>query len=572
MKGLDGTSHRSIVHWLIGGLFLVSACAGPGERSGADVAPADMVITNARVYTVNDAQPLAEAMAVDGNNIVFVGSDAEARAFVGPDTEVRDVGGRFVMPGIISTHEHSIFLMAVSSGLRFREVSHDKDVMLQEVREYLETNPDGPFIAYGGAYENTVEIHRTELDAVTGDRPFFIMAATGHGGWANTAALEFAGVTADDEPIDFFGRDPDGTPNGYVGTAAAAYYMMGISGLSKEAVKNSAPAILANIASNGVTHLHEMGQPPGHEGPLFDAIGELEQEGKLTARYTVACMVQREPQLEGALACLDEFNQKYHSEFFNVNTLKIHGDGSFEGYTANLLEPYSDRPGEYGILSVPEEKSKEAILEATRKGYTIHTHAIGDGANRSFLNIFQAVRDAGLTDARLSMGHTVLVADEDIDRFRDLDVIANYYALEAAQPNPDYLERLGPERYSRLMRMGTMVDKGIRVTLSADYPSLPINPFPHIHAAVTRSLVGDDEILGSESDKLTVAQAIKAYTLDAAYQVSAEDYSGSLEVGKRADFLVLDRDLLEIPEDDIVDTQVLLTVVDGDVVYERDEP
>lgn len=189
-------------------------------------------------------------------------------------------------------------------------------------------------------------------------------------------------------------------------------------------------------------------------------------------------------------------------------------------------------------------------------------------ANRSFLNVMQAVREAGYDEVRLTMGHTVLVDDADLPRFKEYGVNANYYAWEAAQPNPSYLEKLGPERYARLMRMGTMVAMGIRVNLSQDYPSAPINPLPHLHAAVTRSNIGEDEILGSEKDKLTVAQAIRAYTLDGAYALGADAYSGSLEVGKVADFVVLDRNLLEIPEDDIVETKVLKTVMDGHVVFE----
>ncbi len=534
--------------------------------------PADRVYTNGRIYTVNEAQPWAEAMAVDGNNIVFVGSTADAEGFIGADTEVEDLRGSFLMPGLIGTHEHSIFLMAVSSGLVIEELSHDKDKMLAEVAAYLEENPDGPFMSYGGGYENTVEIHRTEIDAITGpDRPFFMMSKTGHAGWANTKALELAGVTEDDEPIDFFGRDPDGSRNGYVGTAAAAYYMMGVAGLRKEAVLESAPQVLSLIASHGLTQMFEAGQPPGHETPLFDAIGDLENNGDLTVRYTVSCMVQREQHIPGAIDCLKNFSQKYHSEFFKVNTLKIHGDGSIEGHTANLIEPYTDRPDEYGILSVPEDKSIEAAIEAARLGFDLHTHAIGDAANRSFLNVFQAVRDAGYDSTRLEMGHTVLVDDADLPRFKALNAIANYYTLEAAQPNPEYLAKLGPERYERLMRLGSMVDMGIRVVLSQDYPSLPINPFLHLHAAVTRSLVGETESLGPDSEKLTVAQAIRAYTIDAAYMVRADAYSGSLETGKRADFVVLDRNLLEIPEDDIAGTTVLKTVVDGRVVYDGNE-
>ncbi len=546
-------------------LVLTAACGG--GQTADDTA--DAVYTNGRIYTVNESQPWAEAMAIDGNTIVFVGSEEDVREFVGSDTRVEDLEGRFVMPGMIGTHEHSIFLAGVSSGLVIEELSHDKDKMLAEVAAYLEENPDGPFMSYGGGYENTVSIHRTEIDAITGpDRPFFMMSKTGHAGWANTKALELAGVTEDEEPIDFFGRDPDGSRNGYVGTAAAAYYMMGVAGLNKEAVLESAPAILAQIASNGLTGMFEAGQPPGHEEPLFDAIGELEDEGRLTVRYTVSCMVQREHHIPGAIECLKKFGEKYDSDFFRVNTLKIHGDGSIEGHTANLLEPYADRPDEYGILSVPEEKSIEAALEAARLGFDLHTHAIGDAANRSFLNVFQAVRDAGYSDTRLEMGHTVLVDDADLVRFKDLDAIANYYTLEAAQPSAEYLAKLGPERYERLMRLGTMERMGIRIVLSQDFPSLNINPFLHLHAAVTRSQVGEEESLGPDSEKLTVPQAIRAYTLDAAYMVRSQDYAGSLETGKRADFIVLDRNLLEVPEDDIAGTKVLETVVDGKTVYE----
>jgi len=533
---------------------------------------ADVIYTSGKIYTVDDNQPWAEALAIKDGGLVAVGSNADVEKFKGENTEVVDLGGKFVMPGIISTHEHSIFLMAINSGLVFKELSHDKNKMLAELKEYLEKNPDGPYVSFGGGYENTVTITRHDLDKITGpDVPFFLMSGTGHAGWANTKMLEMAGVTKDSEPIDFFGREPDGTPNGYVGTAAAAGYMMGVAGLTKEGVIQGAPKILKLISSVGVTHMWECGQPPSHEAPLFEAIAQLEKEGKLTTRYSVSMMVQREHQVAWALEGLKKFHKMYNSRFFNVNSLKIHGDGSFEGHTSNLLEPYTDKPGEYGILSLPEEKSQEAILEAASLGFNIHTHAIGDAANRSFLNIFQKVREAGYNDARLTMGHTQLVADADLQRFLDYNVTANFFTYEVGQPFPPYLVKLGPERYSKLMRLGTMEKMGIRIALSADYPSTSLNPFLQMHAAVTRSHVGETEILGSEKDKLTVAQAIRAYTIDAAYAVTADDYSGSLEVGKRADFIVLDRNLFEIPEDDILNTLVLKTVLDGRVVFDRAE-
>jgi len=184
----------------------------------------------------------------------------------------------------------------------------------------------------------------------------------------------------------------------------------------------------------------------------------------------------------------------------------------------------------------------------------------------------EAVRKAGYDEPRLTMGHTVIVTDEDLPRFKDLNVTANFYVWEAAQPFPLYRQRLGAERYPHMaMRIGTLLDMGARVAFSADWPAAPLNPFLHMHAGITRHYIGQKEILGLEKDKVTVAQAIRAYTLDAAYVVAAESYSGSLEVGKKADMIILDRNPFDIPEDDIAETKVLKTILDGHVVFDRNE-
>ena len=471
-------------------MMLVQGCSGPdvgqledAHDASADVSQiADVVFTNANVYTVNEQQPFAEAVAIKGNSIIYVGSANDARGLIGDLTIVHDLEGKMLLPGFISAHDHPIDAMAQANGLTL-EINHNKQNMLDGVKAYFKEHPDGPYFGFGGAFEKTVAIHRRELDAITGDKPFFITAGTGHGGWANSKALELAGVVkGQPQPIDYFGLDEDGTPNGFVGTAAAAGYMERKITLHNEteAVIAASAAIMSEIASLGVTGIFEASILIGAEEERFAGIEELEAQGKLTVRLIATCQVQRDHQIDETLDCLRKYGTKYNSEFFNVTALKIHGDGAFEGHTAALLEPYSDKPGELGVLSLTPPETTRVMLETAKLGYDIHAHAIGDRAIRVILDSFEAVRDAGYDDTRLSIGHTMLISDEDFPRLKTLDVIANFYGLEQAQPNPLYLARLGEDRYNTLTRMGSLTDAGVRITLSADYPTLPLSPWIHM--------------------------------------------------------------------------------------------
>ncbi len=533
-------------------------------------AEADYVLQNGKIYTSAASQPWAEALAIEGKTIVYVGDDKGARAFIDKETIIADLRGKMTMPGIVATHEHATMLMALSSGLTM-EMSRDARIMLENVKNYLAAHPNGPFFSFGGAFEGTVGIYRQDIDAIIADRPFLMIAASGHGGWANTKALEAAGIAKNKpDPIDSFGREDDGTPNGYVASSAAVFYMIGALDLiKKEAVLEQADGVLRQMSKLGVTASYEVAQVPGTEEAMFSAVSELEQQGRLTVRMVCATMIQRPRHIEGALKALEKFGPMYSSELFNVNTLKVHGDGAFEGRTAGLLEPYSDAPDTRGLVSLSPEELSSSMLAAAKAGFNIHTHAIGDWTNRAMLDGMQAVREAGLEKTRLSMGHTMLVTEQDKPRFKQLDVSVNTFAAENAIPSEVLLARLGRERYSRIMPMKSFLDLGVRVALSADWPTGPLDPFLQMSIAMMRSNPGQTASLPPESERLTLEDAVRAYTIDAAYLIDAEDFIGSIEVGKRADLIVLDRNLFESTPDEIAETNVLATMVNGKVVHEE---
>jgi predicted amidohydrolase YtcJ len=272
---------------------------------------------------------------------------------------------------------------------------------------------------------------------------------------------------------------------------------------------------------------------------------------------------------ERVMRLMEQYNAEYTSELFKVETFKIHGDGAFDGYTAGTVEPYADRPESHGITSFEADYQREITLAAAKLGYDIHTHTIGDQTVRQTLDAYQAVREAGLNEVRLATGHTSLVHPDDKPRFKELDVIVNTFAAKNAVPDETILSRLGPERVYGYQPMRSFVDMGVRVVMSADAPAAPLNPFLQMSIALTRRNPGEEEILPPESECLTLEQAIRAYTIDSAYMLRWEDIIGSLEVGKRADLIVLDRNPFEIMPDEIAETNVLATMMNGAVVHEE---
>ena len=534
---------------------------------------ADKVGLNGKIYTVNPMQPWAEAVAIKGTDLVYVGDNEGVKKFIGEDTTVADLKGKFMMPGIVSTHEHALMLMGFRSGLMM-EYTQDAGKMLATVKEYVEKKPDAPMFSFGGSYEGRVEIYRQDIDKIISDKPFLMIAASGHGGWCNTKALEVAGIKkGEPDPVDSFGREKDGIPNGYVASSAAVVYMLAkLDVITQEAAVSQAPKVLDNFAKNGVTAIFDAGAP-ALESATFGAMAELEKRGELTMRVSASVMTQREYMNEGAFEKMARFVPMYppESEFFKVETFKIHADGSYDGYTAGTIDPYADNPQSTGITSFTPELQQEITLRAAKNGYDIHVHTIGSRTVRQTLDTFEAVRKAGYDKVRLTTGHTSLVHPDDKPRFKELDVIVNTFAAMNAVPDETNLSRLGPERYHGwgFQPMKSLLELGARVTLSADSPTAPLNPMLQISIAMARKNPGETKSLPPKSDALSLEEAIRAYTIDSAYALRWDDIIGSIEVGKRADLIVLDRNLFDCNTDEVAEVNVLATMVNGKVVHEE---
>jgi predicted amidohydrolase YtcJ len=558
-------------HHLIAGSMVLAFLLTMPLMALAD--EADYVVTDAKIYTANPEQPWAQAIAISGPDIVYVGDNEGTAPFIGENTQVAALNGRVILPGIIATHEHPLTVMGMLSALAM-ENRGDKQFMLDSLKEYIAGHPEGPFFSFGGAYEGTVDITRHDIDAIISDKPFLMVASSGHGGWINTKGLEALGVVKDaPDPIDYFERDENGEPTGYIGTSAAIFHSLAqLRLIDKEAIVAGADTILGLLNSHGITGVYDAGISAGLEGSAFEAMHELEQDGRLTTRISASvAFAQRPMHIDYALEAMNKYGAMYNSELFRVTTLKIHGDGDWGGYTIGLLEPGASRPGDLGMVSFPDqEQLNDFMVETARRGYDIHVHVGGDRTARMILNGYEAVREAGFDEIRLTMGHTTLIHPWDKPRFVELDIIVNTFATNIAVDSPEWRDQIGEARYRLLQPMNSFVEQGVKVVLSADWPTEDINPFLHkMYTAMTRSRLGEETIMPPASEKLSLEAALRAYTADAAYALRMEDFTGSLEVGKRADLIVIDRDIFTIEVDEIPAINVLITMMNGTIVHQE---
>lgn len=545
----------------------------PGPEAADDnVAPkhADTIFRHGAVYTVDAARSWAEAVAVRGGRIVYVGRDAGVAEWTGPKTRSIDLNGKMLIPGFHDSHVH-----LMGGGIELGECNINDltsaEQILPAVRQFAERHPEKKWIR-GGGWPLTFEggnPHKSLLDKIVSDRPVILDAFDGHSTWSNSRALAIAGITKDtpDPPRGRIERDPNtGEPTGTLREAACRIVIDKIPPYTHEENVLGLKRGLETANRFGITSVQEASVGEHH----LKAFAELDRSNDLTVR-TVAAMRIDPTKFASQIPQLVEWREKYHGKRLRTSAVKIFEDGVIESRTAAVLEPYLGGT-ERGWLNIEPEVLKPLAAELDRLGFQIHVHAIGDRAIQSTFDALEFARACnGIRDSRHHIAHIQLFDPPDIDRFRRLGVIANFQPLWA---RPDLFivkmtePILGPERSRWLYPIRSVANTGAVIACGSDWSVTSMNPLEGIQVAVTRRDLNDGPGPAWIPEELVDLPAILAsYTINGAFLNFQEKETGSIEVGKSADLVVLDRNLFEIPRHEIHKAKVLLTMLEGREVY-----
>ncbi|HBL26285.1 MAG TPA: amidohydrolase [Acidobacteria bacterium] len=549
---------------VLGLVFLAAGCAGSPQ-------PADLVLRHTAVVTLDARRPRAEAVAVTDGRLVFVGTDAAVAPWIGPRTRVLDLAGGMVLPGFQDSHTH-LADGGVELGDCRLDAAATPEEVLAEVGRFAAAHPERPWIL-GGGWQLPVfphaNPHKRDLDALVPDRPVALSAADGHSLWVNTRALALAGITAatPDPPNGRIERDPaTGEPTGTLRESAADLVGHLIPGRTPEERIEGLRRALQLAAAAGITSLQDASATPEE----LDAYAALDRSGELTVRVTAALLAEAEKGI-AQIPELVRLRRVYSGRRLRAGTVKLFVDGVIEARTAALLEPY------LGSTDRGRPNWEPAALDAMvaaldREGFQIHVHAIGDRAVRITLDAFEKARAAnGPRDARHQIAHLELIDPQDIPRFQRLGVIADFqplWAYEDAYIQDLTVPVLGPERSRWLYPIGSVAKTGAVVVGGSDWPVSSMNPLEAIQVGLTRRDPGS----GSgpawlPEQTVDLDTLLAAYTLRGAFAAFQEATTGSLEVGKAADLIVLDRDLTRSPPHEIAKVRVLRTFIDGQEAF-----
>jgi len=551
--------------------------------ANATVIGADLILKGGTVYSMDTQGNRHSAIALAGNAILAVGNDSDVALYQTDATTVIDLAGRIVFPGFIDTHIHTMDTLPLLNGVMLSP-GQSADEVLVTIAEHAQLYPDQNPVLGSGFLARAFGIDgptAAQLDAVVPDRPALIIDEGGHTAWANSLALETAKITASTpDPVPgahFFQRDMLGNPTGWLVEGAAIDPVSDALGLvSEEALREKAPGFFHDMSAVGLTAAFDAG--------MIDtmALGmkvadELAQSSKLPLRLVGSLYINKPKDLETAHTRLTELKDTFDHELFSVTTLKLSLDGTVEAKTAVTLEPYLAPEGHEATPLLPNQQVFNAVYEAYSLGFDLHLHAIGDGAVRTALDAIEAGQKAHPNaDIRATICHIEVVDKDDIARFGELGVVA--------QTTPTWfeydeiaMEFLGPTRFEQLYPLASIHRNGGKVTLGSDYPVSwigkdALNPMFNIEMAVTRQRAGtpDYPVQARENERLSVDQAIRAHTIDAAWQIRLEDEIGSLEAGKKADLVVLESDPYTADPYSIHAIEVDLTISNGRIVFERE--
>ena len=521
-----------------------------------------------------------------GDTIAFVGSDADVAAWIGDDTEVLDMRSKIVTPGFIEGHAH--FSGVGMSKMNLDLVATESyDAIVRQVERAVRNTPPGEWIIGRGWHQDKWDslpttmvegfpVHQA-LSAVSPDNPVYLQHASGHAALANAKAMEIAGVMNIDQegmPVKNVAggqvtRDALGNPTGLFNENAVGLITPYIPDDTPESRRRAAQLAMQECLVNGITSFHDAGASQ-EEVALYKQLAEA---GELKTRLWVMLSGHDTSLLQQYWQSGPEVG--LGNNFLTIRCVKLYGNGALGSRGAWLLEEYDDMPGQFGHETTPMSRVYEVSVQALQAGFQVGTHAIGDRANREVLDQYEAAFKEfpeQAKDARFRIEHAQHLSAADIPRFAELGVIPAMQAIHMASDRPWAIDRLGKDRIVEGAYVWRkLLDSGAVVINGTDAPVEPLNPLPCFYASVTRKTLQGKPEGGYEPDqKMTRAEALQSYTISPAYAAFEEDIKGSIKVGKLADFTVFSKDIMTIPEEEILEAQVDYTIVGGKVLYARD--
>ena len=529
---------------------------------------ATLIVTNAAVYTVDKQRPKAESVAVIGDRIVAVGAHADIELWRGPQTKVIDAHGKLLLPGFNDAHVHFIQGGAQLEQVNLVDASSPEEFVKRIATQVAKT-PKGEWIQ-GGRWDETKwskpELPTKELvDPVTHDTPIFLERYDGHAALANSAAMKLAGVTVKtaDLPGGVIVRDANGNLTGIFKDAAMTLISKAIPPMTPDQRLRAARAALKHAASLGVTSVQ-------HMNPEFAdvaAYSELAEKGELTTRIYAAPM-----ETEWRDQAKVGIRRAWGSSALRLGAVKGYADGSLGSRTAYMFEPFADDPGNRGLLSDemhPPSAMRNRLMQADAAGLQIRVHAIGDRAISMILDIFGDIeKEHGYHDQRFAIEHAQHMALKDFERFAKLHVIASMQPYHAIDDGRWAEGRLGHDRARYSYAWRSFLDHGVTLAFGTDWPVAPLDPILGLYAAVTRATLDGKHPGGwIPEEKITLPEAIEAYTMGAAFAEFQDREKGSITPGKLADMVILSDNIFDLKPEAIRNVKVKTTIVGGKVVY-----
>jgi predicted amidohydrolase YtcJ len=562
---------------LIAGALTLGACTDANEPSPD---PADTLLIDGNFYTANPRNPWATAVAIRGDRFVYVGDESEAARFVGPRTRLHRLNGKLVLPGLIDAHTHPGFVAKSVGGL-WIEPSDTQEELYANIAEMVASNPDRA-VLIGGFWQNEMfgprGPHKRDLDRIEPDRPLILYDFWGHSVWVNSKALEAAGVNRDTiDPIPglaYYQRDENGEPRGWITEGAASEFVNHFMKITPE-TEGYILEFLQYLRGQGVTTLLDAGNF-GLDDEVYAAISRFDKNGTLPLRYHGAYTIFLPDQYPGAVAELKRLRDAYSSERVRIDTMKLFLDGVIETRTAYMTEPYLDRPGKNGHSVLTQEQIKQLILDLHAEDFDMHVHAVGDLAIHSTLNAVEEAK-ASLSEplkTQVTICHLEVMRETDFNRFKDLGVIASF-TPHWHGGDTEVLQLAIGDRALSMMRAQPLISDGAVVTFSSDitdeteWRTDRANPYVGMQVGHNKQDIegGAQATLATpRSERLALDTLVDGYTRNAAFQLGRMEDLGTLEAGKKADLVVLDRNLFEIDRYEIHTIRPVAVLMDGKLV------